>query len=397
MTAKITFFPVHNGDMTLVQLADKAETSILVDINIRVAADDENDKTPDVAKELRSRLKRDENKRPYVDVFQLSHPDKDHCTGLETHFYLGPINDYPDDNKTDSEKRIVIREMWSSAMVFRRANSKKGFTLSSDAKAWAAEARRRVAVNRAKKFSGVTDGDRILIMGEDEGGKTDDLGSILIKVDDVFNKIRGQTSAHFSAQLLAPLPKQDDATEATLSKNNSSVVLNMQIAANENVADGCKFLTGGDAEVAIWELLWTRHKNSTDVFTYDILQTPHHCSWHTLSYDSWSDNREKAEVNQDARNALSQGRNGAFIVASSDVIKDDENDPPCIGAKWEYEKIAKDVGGKFYCTCEHPTQNFPEPLVFTITADGPQGPGKKESGAKVASIISATRQPHQHG
>lgn len=60
---------------------------------------------------------------------------------------------------------------------------KAGFTLCPDAKAWSKEARRRISVNREKKFTGVEEGDRILVMGEDENGNTDDLGSILIKVD----------------------------------------------------------------------------------------------------------------------------------------------------------------------------------------------------------------------
>jgi hypothetical protein len=69
------------------------------------------------------------------------------------------------------------------------------------------------------------------------------------------------------------------------------------------------------------------------------LQTPHHCSWHSLSYDSWSELREDAEVSQDARSALSQIRDKGKIVASSAPIKDDDCDPPCWGAKREYEDI----------------------------------------------------------
>lgn len=85
MAAKITFFQVGNGDMTLVRLADTSVTSILIDSNIRVAADDPDDETPDVASALRKRLLIDANLRPYVDVFLLSHPDQDHCRGLAKH------------------------------------------------------------------------------------------------------------------------------------------------------------------------------------------------------------------------------------------------------------------------------------------------------------------------
>ncbi|WP_228705006.1 ComEC/Rec2 family competence protein [Klebsiella michiganensis] len=79
MAAKVTFFQVGNGDMTLVRLADTQGTSILTDVHIRSAADDPKDDTPDVASALRNRLKYDNNDRPFVDVFMLSHPDQDHC------------------------------------------------------------------------------------------------------------------------------------------------------------------------------------------------------------------------------------------------------------------------------------------------------------------------------
>ena len=38
MKSTITFFPVDNGDMTLIKLSDK--TTILTDINLRESAED---------------------------------------------------------------------------------------------------------------------------------------------------------------------------------------------------------------------------------------------------------------------------------------------------------------------------------------------------------------------
>lgn len=400
MTASVTFFPVDNGDMTLVQLADSTETTILIDIKIREAADDPKDDAPDVAKELRSRLKKDAKGRPFVDVFLLSHPDQDHCLGLEKHFHLGPLSDYVDDDKPEAKKRIVIRELWSSALVFRRATKKakeEGHVLCSDAQAWATEARRRVKTCKEKDFIGMAGGDRILIMGEDENGKTDDLGPILIKAGNTFNHINGTASSFFSAQLLAPMLADDEADE-TLTKNNSSVIMNMQIAASATVLDGCKFLTGGDAEVGIWERLWNQYKGIPKTFEYDILQTPHHCSWHTLSHESWSKTNGKAQVSADALKALSQKRTGAFIVASSCPIEDDDSDPPCIGAKREYEKIVAEIKGEFYCTGEYPTKQSPKPLAFTIGAQGPSAPGRKDDGTKAAAFIATSAgTPREHG
>lgn len=367
MTAKITFFHVGNGDMALIELADN-ETKVLIDVNIGVAADDGDDDTFDAAASLRKRLKRDKSGRPYVDAFLLSHPDQDHCNGLRTHFWLGSPSSYPDDNKKDAEKRILIREIWSSPLVFRRAS--KSYFLCDDAKAFTAEARRRVKVNRDKNFSGVLEGDRILILGEDEEGKTDDLDPILVKMDQEFDRINWVHNSFFRARLLAPLPKGDEDTEEVLSKNHSSTILNIQLAADKQHPDACRFLTAGDAEVAIWELLWAKHERQPEVLEYDLLLTPHHCSWHSLSYDSWSENHEDAEVSQDARSALSQTRTGAVLVASSNPIKDDDNDPPCYGAKKEYEKIARAAKGGFVCTGEYPSASAPAPLQFSIDSTG---------------------------
>jgi hypothetical protein len=165
MGTSVTFFPVGNGDMTLISLGDSAGTTILIDCNIRAAADDANDDTRDVAKDLRDRLKTDKNGRPFVDVFLSSHPDQDHCRGIQNHFHLGPVADYADDKKPTNEKRIVIGETWSSPIVFRRAT--KDHKLCDDAKAFQKEAKRRVKVAREKKFSGIEFGDRALVLGED--------------------------------------------------------------------------------------------------------------------------------------------------------------------------------------------------------------------------------------
>ena len=367
METIITFFPVDCGDMTLIALGDKAKTTILIDCNIRAAADDSSDSTRDVAGDLRDRLNRDMNGRPYVDAFLLSHPDQDHCRGIRNHLYLGDPAEYPDDKKADSEKRIFIRELWSSPMVFRRAS--KNHSLSEDAKAINSEAKRRVSANRDSKFVGVGEGNRILILGEDEDGKTDQMGAILVRTDEIFTRVNGFASNLFSARLLAPLPKFDDdeVEEETLSKNHSSVVLNIELAENESRRVLKNLLSGGDAEVAIWEQLWEKHEESPEVLQYDILQTPHHCSWHSLSYDSWSEKRNEGKVSESAKAALSQIRPNGIIVATSGPIKDDDNDPPCYGAKREYEEIVKTVGGTFRCTGEYPTADAPSPLEFKVS------------------------------
>jgi len=383
MPAQITFFPVDNGDMTLLQFP--SGKTILIDAKVRLAADDPDDGTRNVAADLRQRLPKDANGRCYVDALVLSHPDQDHCLGLERHFHLGPPENYH-----SNEDKIFVRQLWSSPMIFRRAS--RNHILCNDAKAFTSEARRRVQMFRTFG-SRVGDGNRILVLGEDERGKTEGLESILINRDQVITQINGDYEPSMRAMLLAPLLGGDEDEEEVLSKNNSSVILRFTITIEGNE---WHFLTGGDAEVAIWEKLWSRHSRTPTLLSYHMLQAPHHCSWHTLSYDSWSEKGEDAQVSQTARFALSQALPGARIISSSKAIDDDENDPPCIRAKREYEAIVKDtaVSGDFFCTGEHPSRRAPAPLEFEVSRYGFTLKNSPTSSTTSTGAIGSQPLPH---
>ena len=380
MAARSTHFRVGNGDMMLVEF--ESGHRLLVDINIRTAADDTDDDTPDVAAQLRARLPRDAQGRLYVDAFLLTHPDADHIRGLMRHFHLGPLDEW-----SSADDKIVIREMWSSPMVFRRAST--NHILCDDAKAWNTEARRRVQAYR--DTGGQVDGDRITILGEDVNGKTDDIAAIVVPIDGTFQTIAGIYDPTFQARLLAPLPPGDDAEEDILSKNNSSVVLNLTLHSPGQVPTN--YLVGGDAQVAIWERIWARNKHQSCVLAYDLLISPHHCSWHSLSYDSWSDYREDAVVSPDARKALGQAKAGAYVLASSKPVLDDDCDPPCIRAKREYLAILSGVNGTFRCIGDGQDD---EPFEFAITRGGIAP--KARAAAVTSPFVSVIgRQPVPHG
>lgn len=375
----ILFFPVGNGDMTLIRL--ESGSRILIDCNIREVSDNMADITPDVYAELREHLDRDAQGRLYVDAFLLSHPDEDHCNGLKDHFHLGPPDQW-----SKREDKVFIREIWSSPMVFRRAS--RNNPLCDDAKAFNAEAKRRVGVFR--KTGVAEEGDRILILSEDEEGKTDGLEKILVRTGEEFSRVNGVADDTVKARLLGPQPKSNNDEEEVFSKNNSSVILNFSLTGDSQ-SDRCRFLTGGDAQVEIWERLW-EHCSCEDL-RYDILLAPHHCSWHSLSHDSWSKSDEKPEVSQNAFNALSQVRTGATIVASSKPIKDDDNDPPCIGAKREYEKVVHAAGGEFLCVGEEPSEMAPEVIEIQISRGGHQ----HIRALSASSAIPLIRKPIRHG
>lgn len=361
MSAKIEFFPVDNGDMTLLTL--ESGRTIMIDINIRVAADDESKVDfIDVANLLKDRLERDAKGRLYVDAFLLTHPDKDHCLGLTKHFHLGPPNAWDEE-----EDRILIREMWSSPIIFRRKADVDG-ALCADADAWWEEARRRVKLYKSATIkSSLEDGDLIQILGEDKGNKTDDVTDILVNTNTEITKVCGSIDGTFKAWLLAPQLVNAEQAEQLPGKNHSSTVIRFAIDADDTEC-AAMFLTGGDAEVENWERIWNRNEKHLDRLTYNILQAPHHCSWRSLSYDSWSEKGEDAKVCVAARNALSQAAKKAFIVASCKEIKDDKDNPPCIRAKQEYLDILEEVDGEFLCTTDECTDDV---LLLEIGSDGP--------------------------
>lgn len=391
MKTQIVFFPVDNGDMTLITL--KGGQTILTDCNIRKDADDDNQPDiPDVVTMLKDHLCTDEQDRLYVDVFLLTHPDEDHCRGLERHFHLGKPEDYdPESNK------ILIHELWSSAIVFRRKHRDHP-DLCSDAQAFQKEVKRRI--KRFKEGNEADSGNRVQIMGEDIAGKTEGLEDILINLDETITTINGQACSSFSARLLCPLPpSEDEDREEALAKNRSSVILMIEFTVGQ---DNYRFLMGGDAEVNIWERLWEKYEDTPDVLEYDLLLAPHHCSWHTLSKESVKEKQKQGEepkASPAAILALSQTRQGAQIIASCKAISDEDTDPPSPLAKAEYLKILGGNTEQFHCLAEYPSADSPDQLQIKITQGGLQlqHASVVTHCANVITHSQSGRKPVRHG
>ena len=86
---KLKFYPVGNGDNTLITLTDK--TTILIDCNIREGEEtEEGNKIFPVKEDLIDSIQTSNNNAPYLDLMILTHPDQDHCRGFQNNFYHGP-------------------------------------------------------------------------------------------------------------------------------------------------------------------------------------------------------------------------------------------------------------------------------------------------------------------
>lgn len=396
MNAKVTYFPVGTADMSLVKLVDGF--TILVDCYLQ---EEPTDNRHTVVDDLYDVLPEDDLGRPYVDAFMLTHPDEDHCKGAADFLHLTSPDLYDDDPGDDNRKKIFVRGMWSSPLVYRRRSSKH--KLCDDAAAINTEAKRRVEVFRTcSADEAEAHGNRIVILGsdykeEDDTDRLEGLGDIVVDVDETFEITDEGGRLLLEATVLGPLPPSEiDGDEDVLTKNNSSVILNMAVKAQAGGDSDNLLLFGGDAEVEIWRRLRDKHGNDLNPLVYDILLAPHHCSWGVLSDDAASDN--SAKVDPKARDALAQGRDNCYIVTSCEPIKDNKGLPPMLRAKNEYIDILDDSTDHFFCTGEYPAENAPTPLTFDLMAYGPKAPSKKTvTTAKTAASTILSREPRGHG
>jgi len=392
MASDITFFPVGNGDMTLIRLPGPKGFTILIDCYFLEETGETRLTTID---QLYEYLPVDENGRPYVDVFMLSHPDDDHCHGAKDILHLEAPEAYVDKVPSGTRKKIFIREMWSAPMIFRRKADDKD--LVEDARAIKYEAKRRVDHFRRKKAlsnDGIDLGNRVLVLGQDQKKEGKDRLEGLQGIHkDIDQHITiNDDGVRMIAHVRGPLPVSDEEGEEEALKNNrSSIILQMQVFIAGTATNF--ILMGGDAEVGIWRRLYQRHKNNLNALAYDLLLAPHHCSWGVLSTESSS---AEAKADPEAREALAQ-TNGGYVVSSSKPVVNDKDNPPSHRAKKEYIDITENQGS-FFCTGQYPDEDDPEPLTFKFTAQGPRPPSDGPKGKTAATMaIGLGRTEREHG
>lgn len=399
MSGTIDFFRVGNADMTLITLSTGYK--VLIDCYL---VEESTDLVIATVEDLYARLSEDGNGRPYVDAFLESHPDDDHCHGAETYLHLKPLADYVDEPKGNARKKIVVREMWSSPLVYRRRS--KDHNLTNDAAAINTEAKRRVEAFRGKlakdkevNLSDMSDGDRIRIIGEDykkDGvDRLEGLDAIRVNTDDSFVISNSYGSPVLTVNVLAPLPVMNEEDEAVLTKNNSSVIIRLGFHFSGSATPSWYAMYGGDAAVEIWRRLYKRHKaDLAGTLGHHLLLAPHHCSWGVLSGEKAS---KDAKVDPEARKALAQTDDGYVVTSCKKIVNDDDN-PPAHRAKVEYIDILDDADDRFYCTGVKGSGEDDVRLTFEITVAGPQPPSRKSTGSTAAGASAAlTSVPRPHG
>ncbi|MFA5269759.1 MAG: MBL fold metallo-hydrolase [Methanoregula sp.] len=350
----ITYFPVGNGDTSLIRLSNGQ--NILIDCNITNDSKDESDETTyNVHSHLQSIVKK-EKEVPYIDAFILTHPDEDHCRGFGETFYTGDPSAFAEKHKKDG--LIRIDELWFSPRIF----SPHEKDMSETAKIIRKEATRRLKLYQGKKSEKNNSGNRLRIIGYTDNPDLKGAEEVITTPGNSINAINGSTLKDFSFFVHAPFKKDTDAKWAE--RNDTSVVLQARFDI-EDEKDAARIFFGGDSGFEIWEDIVKRSKEAT--LKWDIFMAPHHCSW---SFFNTTPYNEDDEPSKSSLELLNKRCSGAIIVASCKPIKNDDDNPPHFAAKQQYVKaVGKD---NFIVMGEYPDSKQPQPLIFTMTKKGPQ-------------------------
>jgi beta-lactamase superfamily II metal-dependent hydrolase len=134
------FWPVGTGDSTTIGIENKV--IVQVDLHNMKCADEDDDPHVSIVDELVESLPK-KDKKPYLAVFALTHPDLDHCCGF-----------------AELLDKVTIGELWFTPRIFREYTG----DMCDDAIAFRKEARRRR--DKTIKVGGLPDaGDRVRIYG----------------------------------------------------------------------------------------------------------------------------------------------------------------------------------------------------------------------------------------
>jgi len=378
MASQIKYYPVGNGDTTLISIEENGyTTNILVDCNIRDSSKgntnaDQYDVHADLLKVLKKKTHNGIKDVPYVDVFVLTHGDDDHLHGFKDHFYQGDPASYKQSNKDKNE--ILVEVLWFSPMVM-------GTPGNDDERCFNKEARRRIDLHCNKKETRKNAGNRIVVIGDNGHEKLDDIDDLVhFYPGDVVKRFNDRDLKTFSIFIHSPYQK--DLKDEEVDKNKVSLVFQARFH-NAASKDGFATLAmfGGDSNYEAWDTILKKtkkHGNDTKehALKWDLFMAPHHCSWTYFGADSENDE----EAAKSSLEALDYKRGTAKVIASCREIKDEEPNPPHYRAYKEY--VAKVKKENIFETSVYGKKGkTPQPIVFEVTQTGPVIQKKEEGSA----------------
>jgi hypothetical protein len=369
---KVIFYPVGNGDTSQIILENGKR--ILFDFRHQKKSEEEGSKDFNLKKHLQDELSR--GKRDYFDVVAFTHGDNDHICNSTEFFELWHAVKY------QSHGRIKIHELWvPAAMILETAlngQQSDGFVI------WRQEARHRL--KEGKGIRVFSKPEKLKQWLEDNGLSLDSRRSLITDAGQLVPTFSlGLDQVEFFSH--SPFVKHVD--EGDDLRNDAALIFQVRFEVS-----GTRFnyFAVGDSTHEVLEdiVSITNYHGNQDRLDWNLFNIPHHCSYLALGPDKGD--RETIPV-QKVKELLLHGQQDAYIVSSSNPIKNDkgaydQTQPPHIQAKNTYVNYLQKVNGRrFLVTMEEPSEARPQPVIFEISAAG--GKLALTQNIGVASIISA--------
>ncbi len=370
--SKIKFYPVDNGDTVLIKVPN---ATIQIDANIR-----DNNDCYDVMNDILNELSTDNKGRYHLDLFMLTHPDEDHCRGVDDNYYLGDPDNYSDSDQEND--LVIIDELMVTPMLFTDATS-------SSAKALKKEANRRRNLYDDNSPAKDKAGNRLVIIGYDGNKRYDKVPSYI--PGDTIKEINGKKLSLLEFFVHSPFKDSLVEGRAEADKNVTSIVMQARFMyLNSDTQPSALYLFGGDADHYIWEEIQNQSNthNNDKKLDFDIFMAPHHCSWTYFNDVPYKKGVTDTPVDSSKNLITKHKTSGAVIIASSKQIKDDDDNPPHYPAKEEYIKL---IGsGKFISLAEEPDSKNPKPVIYEVTSSGFQRKDKNQQSGSTGAAIGSS-------
>lgn len=347
----LTFYPIGNADCCCIDLQNGKE--ILIDFADKKDPYDESDLRCDLPALLREHL--DQMGRDSFDIVAFSHLDDDHYRGMSDFFWLDHAKKYQGDD------RIKIKTLWVPSAIITETSveDEEAKVLQSEARYRFKEGRSIRVFSRPEKLIQWCQENHISI--EDRYDLITDAGQVVPDFSLISDDVEFFVHSPFAIR------KGETEVE---DRNESSLVFQATFRVDGVDTKALLFADTTHENLSYIVLITNNIKRRPERLEWDVAKLPHHCSYLSLGPEKGID---KTEPMPNIDWLWSEkGNKHAIIVSTSKPIPskgseaDNDRNPPHRQAASYYRDVIKDLDGEFAVTMEHPTENFPEPLVIEI-------------------------------